>query len=122
MDILKIASRHGWQVSITTERDGSMLFNFHRKAISGVPFLFSAIAIDGKLPSLVAEIVSFVDALDPEAFADEWLKASRVQSSSRYLQAVTDIEDIRTQAWLLAFDLSECGSDGDVSPDHFIWN
>lgn len=122
MDILKIASSHGWQVSITTECDGSMSFNFHRKTISGVPFQFSTIATDGKLPSLVDEIVSFVDALDPEAFADEWLKASRVQSPSRYLQAITDIEDIRTQAWLLAFDLSEWVDNGDSSPNFFVWN
>ena len=41
---------------------------------------------------------------------------SGAMDSSRYLQAVADMEDIRSKAWLLACDLSE------LSGEKPIWS
>lgn len=75
--------------------------------ISGVPFSFTAEITDDKTESLVSEIVSFVDAIEPEICAEEWMIKSGGLAASRYLQAVADMEGIRTEAWLLACELSE---------------
>lgn len=85
----------------------NLCFDFQRKTPSGVPFSFTAEITDDKTESLVAEIVSFVDAIEPSICAKEWMIKSGVMASNRYLQAVADMEDIRTEAWLLACELSE---------------
>ena len=59
------------------------------------------------MENLISEIMSFVDAINPEVCAWEWMIKSGATSPARYLQAVADMEDIRTKAWLLACDLSK---------------
>ena len=49
----------------------------------------------------------FVDAIHPDICAWEWMIKSGAIDSSQYLQAVADIEDIRSKACFLACDLSE---------------
>lgn len=105
-DIIKIAVKNGWQVTITNSEYG-FFFDFHRRTLGGLPFSFTAELSRGCVATLVDEIISFIDALDPECYASEWLESSGETSPSRFLQAVADMDDIRTRAWLLAFDLSE---------------
>lgn len=111
-DIIKIAVKNGWQVSITNSEDG-FFFDFHRRTLGGLPFSFTAELSGGCVATLIDEIISFVDALDPERYASEWLESSGETSPSRFLQVVTDMDDIRTRAWLLAFDLSEIAEKGE---------
>ncbi|WP_374693006.1 hypothetical protein [Bacteroides faecis] len=85
----------------------NLCFDFQRKTLSGVPFSFTAEIADGRMESLVSEIVSFVDAIEPNICAKEWMIRSGAVAANRYLQAVADMEDIRTEAWLLACELSE---------------
>lgn len=122
-DIIKIAVKNGWQVTITNS-DNGLFFDFHRRTLGGLPFSFTAEPTDGLVGTLVDEIISFVDALDPERYAGEWLEASGDLSPSRYLQAVTDMDDIRTRAWLLAIDLSEIVESGDrfLNFPWYRWN
>ena len=106
-DIIKIAIKNGWYVSITASDKDSYYLDFQRRTLGGYSFCFTAELIEGRIGTLVDEIISFVDELDPERYAGEWLDASGQLSPTRYFQAVTDMDDIRTQAWLLAIELSE---------------
>lgn len=123
-DIIKIAVKNGWQVSITVSSYNSYYFDFQRRTLGGLPFCFTAELSGGRVGTLVDEIISFVDALDPERYANEWLEKSGVTSPSRFLQAVTDMDDIRTRAWLLAFDLSEIAEKGErlLNFPWYSWN
>ena len=104
--IYAVAAKNGWDVSVRFKGE-YLCFDFHRKTPSGVPFRFTAEITDDKKESLVSEIVSFVDAIEPEICAEEWMIKSGGLAASRYLQAVADMDDIRTEAWLLACELSE---------------
>ena len=104
--IYAVAAKNGWDVSVRFKGE-YLCFDFHRKTLSGVPFSFTAEITDDKTENLVSEIVSFVDAIEPEICAEEWMIKSGGLAASRYLQAVVDMEDIRTEAWLLACELSE---------------
>lgn len=104
--IYGIAARNGWRVSVSM-KNGIRYYDFHRKTLSGVAFSFTAEVKDDRVSSLVHEIVSFVDAINPVTCAWEWMIKSGAMDSSRYQQAVADMEDIRTKAWLLACDLSD---------------
>ena len=105
-DIIKLAAKNGWLVSVTVSVGGSCRFNFRRRTLGGLPFCFTAEMSGGRVGSLVDEIFSFVDALNPERVADRWMKMSGEFSPAKYLQAVADIDDVRNRAWVLAFDLS----------------
>lgn len=104
--IIRIAVSCGWQVSITACGDNSFYFDFHRLTRNGFPFTFTATMTDGRASSLVDEIISFVDALDPERYACEWMENKGDVSPARYLKAVDDMDGVRTNAWLLAVELS----------------
>ncbi|MCS2793807.1 hypothetical protein NXW97_17685 [Bacteroides faecis] len=104
--IFTIAAKNGWDVSVRL-KGLNLCFDFQRKTLSGVPFSFTAEIADGRMESLVSEIVSFVDAIEPNICAKEWMIRSGAVAANRYLQAVADMEDIRTEAWLLACELSE---------------
>lgn len=104
--IFSIAARMGWTVS-ARYKDGTVSFDFHRKTVSGVPFSFSAEMQGGKLDNLVKVIESFVDAIDPEICAEEWMIKSGAVAPSRFRQAVSDMDAIRSDAWLLACELAE---------------
>ena len=114
-EIYSIAAKNGWRVSMSV-KNGIRCYDFHRKTISGVTFSFIAEVKDDKVSSLTNEIVSFVDAINPDICAWEWMIKSGAMDSSRYLQAVADMEDIRSKAWLLACDLSE------LSGEKPIWS
>ena len=105
-NIFSIAIQLGWT---TTPRykDGELYIDFHRKTLSGVPFSFTAKMGEGKIGNLVKEIESFVDAIDPEICAEEWMIKSGVIAPSRLQQAVSDMDAVRTDAWLLACMLAE---------------
>lgn len=105
-NIFAIAIQLGWT---TTPRykDGELYIDFHRKTLSGVPFSFTAKMGEGKIGNLVKEIESFVDAIDPEICAEEWMIKSGVIAPSRLQQAVSDMDAVRTDAWLLACMLAE---------------
>ena len=105
-NVFSIAALLGWTVSVKYV-DGSLFFDFHRKTLSGVPFSFTAEMKDRKLENLIKEIESFVDAIDPEICAGEWMIQSGAMAPSRYQQAVNDMDTIRTDAWLLACELRE---------------
>jgi len=65
-DIIKIAVKNGWQVSITDSEDG-FFFDFHRRTLGGLQFSFTAELTDGLVGTLVDEITSFVDCARPRA-------------------------------------------------------
>ena len=114
-----IAVRNGWRV-FHKEQDGIWIVEFHRKTLSGVPFSFTAEMKDRKLENLIKEIESFVDAIDPETCAGEWMIQSGAMAPSRYQQAVNDMDAIRTDAWLLACELRE--ADGKSLLAGLPWN
>lgn len=105
-DILCIAAKNGWSASFSEQAD-KVSFDFRRKTLSGVPFCFTAETDNGNVRHLISEIVSFVDAIEPERCAMEWMIKSGAMAVSRYSQAVTDMDAIRTEAWLLACQLAE---------------
>ena len=75
-DIIRIAVRNGWKVSITASADDSFYFDFQCRTPGGLPFCFTAELSGGHVGTLVDEIIAFVDALDPEHYAVEWLEAA----------------------------------------------
>lgn len=96
-EIYSIAAKNDWSVSMSV-KNGIRSYDFQRKTLSGVAFSFTAEVKDDKVSSLKNEIVSFVDAIYPDICAWEWMIKSGVMDSSRYLQVVADMEDIRTKA------------------------
>lgn len=104
--IFAVAVKNGWDVSVGFKGE-YLCFDFHRETLNGISFSFTVEITDDKTESLVSEIVSFVDAIEPEICAEEWMIKSGELAASRYLQAVADMEDIHTEAWLLACELSE---------------
>ena len=114
-EIYGIAAKNGWSVSMSA-KNGIRSYDFQRKTLSGVAFSFTAEVKDDKVSSLTNEIVSFVDAIHPDICAWEWMIKSGAMDLSRYLQAVADMEDIRSKAWLLACDLSELSGEKPIWP------
>ena len=104
--IENIAATNGWNVFVK-ELPDRVSFDFQRKTLSGVSFCFTAEMKDGSMKYLVQEIVSFVDAIEPETCAVEWMIKSGAVIPYRYQQAVEDMDNIRTEAWLLACELSD---------------
>lgn len=104
--IENIAAKNGWNVFVK-ELPDRVSFDFQRKTLSGVSFCFTAEMKDGSMKYLVQEIVSFVDAIEPETCAVEWMIKSGAVIPYRYQQAVEDMDNIRTEAWLLACELSD---------------
>ena len=74
-NIISIAAQLGWTAS-AQYKEGRLFFDFHRKTLSGVPFTFTAEMKDGKVSNLVKEIESFVEAIEPETCASEWMVRS----------------------------------------------
>jgi len=105
-NVFAIAIQLGWTAK-PRYKDGELYIDFHRKTLSGVPFSFTAKMGEGKIGNLIKEIESFVDAIDPEICAEEWMIKSGVVAPSRLRQAVSDMDAIRTDAWLLACMLAE---------------
>lgn len=101
-DIIHIAVMNGWKASVMETPDGTKRVCFRRYMGSGIPFTFTAEISDGRAESLAGEIISLVDAIDPETCAVEWMVKSGMASMSSFRQAVTDMDGIRTEAWLLA--------------------
>ncbi len=123
-DIIRIAVKQGWHVSVSISEGNSFYFDFQRRTLGDLPFCFTAELSGGIVGTLVDEIISFVDELDPGRYADEWSDASGQFSPTRYLQAVADMDDIRTRAWLLAVDLSELADKQRrlIDLPWYIWN
>lgn len=119
-EVLRIAAKNGWSASVS-EEPGKVSFDFRRKTLGGVPFCFTAEAGYGNMKHLISEIVSFVDAIEPERCAMEWMIKSGAMATSRYRQAVTDMENIRTEAWLLTCELDEFSGYGNFLCS-FPWN
>lgn len=105
-NVFAIAIQVGWTAK-AQYKNGELYIDFHRKTLSGVPFSFTAKMGEGKIANLVKEIESFVDAIDPEICAEEWMIKSGAVAPSRLRQAVSDMDAIRTDAWLLACILAE---------------
>ena len=123
-DIIRIAVKQGWHVSVSISEENSFYFDFQRRTLGGLPFCFTAELSGGIVGTLVDEIISFVDELDPERYAVEWSDASGQFSPTRYLQAVADMDNIRTRAWILAVDLSELADKQSQLLDvpWYVWN
>ncbi len=118
--IIQVAAQCGWSVTANV-RDGNITsFDFRRNTESGLPFCFSADMTGSKPASLVDDILSFIDAFQPDIFARQWCRISGA-GESRYAQTLSDMDGIRTQAWLLAIDLSEAFSAPRPSP-WYLWN
>lgn len=104
--IRRIVAEYGWLMT-SEYKVGTWPFDFHRKTRSGVGFCFSVELTDYKLNGLIREIISFVDALDPEQCAWEWMVKSGAVHPSCYETAVDDLDEMRLKVWLLACKLSE---------------
>ena len=83
--IIQVAAKCGWSVTANV-RDGNITsFDFRRNTESGVSFCFSADMTDSKPDSLVDDILSFIDAFQPDIFARQWCRISGA-GESRYAQ------------------------------------
>lgn len=87
--IFDIAVKYGREVS-EFRLNNRLFLDFRRMTISGVPFCFSVDAGEEHAETVFREMLSFIDALDPERCANEWLVKSGRVSSSHYRQAVAE--------------------------------
>jgi len=122
-DVVRLAAKQGWSVTVSRNNNGYS-FDFRRRTLGGFPFCFTAELTENRLGTLVDEIFSFVDELDPERVAGEWLEASGQFSPARFCQAVADMDCIRTQAFLLAVELAEAAENDNsfIFFPWYIWN
>lgn len=123
-DIVSIAVKNGWCVSVYVSGDNSFSFDFRRRTLGGFPFCLTAELTENRPGTLVDEIFSFVDELDPEQVAGEWIEASGQFSPTRFCQAVADMDEMRTQAFLLAIELAEAVENKDyfIFFPWYLWN
>lgn len=63
--IYAVVAKNGWDVSVRFKGE-YLCFDFHRETLSGETERRTAEIADDKTESLVSEIVSFVDAIEPE--------------------------------------------------------
>jgi len=96
IDIIRIAVKNGWHVSVALSDENTFCFDFRRRTLGGFPFCFTTEVTENRPGTLVDEIFSFVDELDPERVAGEWLEASGQFSPTRFCQVVADLDEIRT--------------------------
>lgn len=122
-DIVRLAAKQGWSVAVNRGKYGYS-FDFRRRTLGGYPFCLTAELTENRPGTLVDEIFSFVDELDPERVAGEWLEASGQFSLTRFCQAVADMDEIRTQAFLLAIELAEAVKKDNIffHIPWYIWN
>lgn len=122
-DIVKLAAKQGWSVAVNCSKYGYS-FDFCRRTLGGYPFCLTAELTENRPGTLVDEIFSFVDELDPERVAGEWLEASGQFSPTRFCQAVADMDEIRAQAFLLAIELADTVENDNVffHIPWYIWN
>ena len=120
--IIQVAAQCGWSVTANV-RDGNITsFDFRRNTESGVPFCFSADMTGSKPASLVDDILSFIDAFQPAAFARQWRELSGAGASLE-ARALAEMDDMRAEAWLLVVELSETiASPERRNPPWHIWN
>ena len=52
-DIIKIAVKNGWAVSVTASADGSYYFDFQRQTLGGLLFSFTAELCGGRVGSQI---------------------------------------------------------------------
>ena len=72
--------------------------------------------------ALGGEILSFIDAFQPDTFARQWCGLSGV-GKSLHAETVADFDDMRSEAWLLAAELSEAiASPERHAPPWYHWN
>ena len=97
--IIDIAAKCGWSVTV------------------------SVIDMTGGNPAtLLDEILSFIDAFQPSTFARQWCELSGAGDSLE-ARALAEMDDMRTEAWLLAVELSETiASPERRTPPWHIWN
>ena len=95
--IIQVAAQCGWSVTANVRNGNITSFDFRRNTESGVPFCFSADMTGSKPASLVDDILSFIDAFQPDIFARQWCRISGA-GESRYAQTLSDMDGIRTQS------------------------
>lgn len=126
--IIDIAAKCGWSVTVSVIDVDCTAFDFRRRTRSGVPFCFCADMTGGNTATLLDDILSFIDAFQPPTFARQWCELSGAGDSLE-ARALAEMDDMRTEAWLLAVELSEAiasrnatirrgisGTDRDYSP------
>lgn len=120
--IIRIAGKCGWSVTVMVTDDNSTTFEFRRKTRRGVPFCFCADMTGNNPATIVDDILSFIDAFQPDTFARQWCELAGV-GKSHHARTAADFDDMRTEAWLLAAELS----DAITLPEHYappwyLWN
>ncbi len=120
--IIGVAAKCGWIVTVSVTDTERTAFDFRRKTRSGVPFCFCADMTGGNPSTLLDEIFSFIDAFHPPTFARQWCDLSGA-GMSLHARASAEMDDMRTEAWLLAVELSDAiaSPGGRAAPWH-IWN
>lgn len=88
--------KHGW----------NPVSQFQTEDFERCTVLFTIEAGDGTAGCIAKEIFSFVSAAVPEQCAREWMIQSGAMEPSEFLQAVSDMEDVRLRARLLALELA----------------
>ena len=120
--IIDIAAKCGWSVTVSVIDIDCTAFDFRRRTRSGVPFCFCADMTGGNPATLLDEILSFIDAFQPSTFARQWCELSGAGDSLE-ARALAEMDDMRTEAWLLAVELSEAiASPERHNPPWYLWN
>ncbi len=120
--IIDIAAKCGWSVTVSVIDADCTAFDFRRNTRSGVPFCFCADMTGGNPATLLNEILSFIDAFNPATFAWQWRELSGAGKSLQ-ARAAVEMDDMRTEAWLLAVELSDAiASPERHSPPWHLWN
>lgn len=120
--IIDIAAKCGWSVTVSVIDADCTSFDFRRKTRSGVPFCFCADMTGGNPATLIDEILSFIDAFNPATFARQWRELSGTEKNL-HARAAAEMDDMRTEAWLLAVELSEAiASPERRNPPWLLWN
>lgn len=120
--IIDVAAKCGWSVTVSVIDADRTAFDFRRKPRSGIPFCFCADMTGGNPATLLDEILSFIDAFRPSTFARQWREQSGAGKGLQ-ARAAAEMDDMRTEAWLLAVELSDAiASPERRTPPWHLWN
>ena len=103
--IRELAKQYGWSLIVTDRANHLIYYDFIKQTSGGITFCFTAEMKVDNLKFLIDDILDFIDVFDPESYADEWLDKSVKIDSAYYLRVVTEMDDIRSSAWLFVYDL-----------------
>ena len=107
------ASLYGWKAWVSRIDNCDFTFDFRKEREGKVPFTISVSGRNTK--EIGAELTDFIDHFEPIDFALQCLGSLGKMPLSDFIGMVGDMDAIRSELWLVAFDLTHSEPESSTS-------